>query len=317
MEAEVRTLGLLERVLHLKTLAQLQELPPEELGVVAQSVRERFFRPNAVVWRAGEPVGGVHLVVRGAVHVSGGEYGDARVGPQEALGLVSLLARSDAGLDAVAEDDTFTLEIDQETLLDVFEDHYTILLAQIRELALRSLEARRNVADGLYLAPGEGRPRMDSNRPLTLIERLLYMRQGTALRRANVDALVELASQSRECRYEPGTTLWRRGDASGHLDALVHGRVRCTLEDGRSFAAGPGYPLGNLESLCGVARWYEAVCETPVVSLRNETLHFLDIIEDHFDMAMDFVAALATGLIRLRSEARPPGGTVASAPGQD
>ena len=86
--------------------------------------------------------------------------------------------------------------------------------------------------------------------------------------------------------------------------ALVSGRVRCTTEDGRRFVCGPGYPLGNLESQCGAARWYEAVVETPVTGFRNETDAFLDTIEQHFEMALEFLATMATGLIARRAEMR-------------
>jgi hypothetical protein len=65
-----------------------------------------------------------------------------------------------------------------------------------------------------------------------------------------------------------------------------------------------GYPLGNLESQCGAARWYEAVVETPVTGFRNETDAFLDTIEQHFEMALEFLATMATGLIARRAEMR-------------
>lgn len=87
-------------------------------------------------------------------------------------------------------------------------------------------------------------------------------------------------------------------------DALVWGRVRCTTEDGRRFVCCPGYPRGNLESQCGAARWHEAVVETPVTGFRNGTDASLDTIEQHFKMALEFLAAMATGLFARRAEMR-------------
>lgn len=67
---------------------------------------------------------------------------------------------------------------------------------------------------------------------------------------------------------------------------------------------GPGYPRGNLESQCNAPRWYEAVAETPVTAFFNETDAFLDTIEQHFEMALDFLATMASGLIARRAEMR-------------
>jgi hypothetical protein len=61
--------------------------------------------------------------------------------------------------------------------------------------------------------------------------------------------------------------------------------------------------VGNLESLAGDPRWFLARAETPLVVLRFETAAFLDQLEDHFDMAVDFMAALASIVLRARQGA--------------
>ena len=59
-----------------------------------------------------------------------------------------------------------------------------------------------------------------------------------------------------------------------------------------------------MDQITEVARWYEAVVETPVTGFRNETDAFLDTIEQHFEMALEFLATMATGLIARRAEMR-------------
>ncbi|MEO2198977.1 MAG: cyclic nucleotide-binding domain-containing protein [bacterium] len=108
----------------------------------------------------------------------------------------------------------------------------------------------------------------------------------------------------RTARFEPGETVWRIGAPSGFMYAMASGRVRCTTEDGRHFVCGPGYPRGNLESQCGAPRWYDAVADTPVTAFRYQTDAFLDTIEQHFEMALEFLATMATGLIARRAEMR-------------
>jgi hypothetical protein len=88
------------------------------------------------------------------------------------------------------------------------------------------------------------------------------------------------------------------------MHVLLDGRVRCVTADGTPFTCGPDYPLGNLESQCNAPRWYDAVTETEVSALQSDTDAFLDTIEQHFDMAIHFVATMAKGLIARRAEMR-------------
>jgi CRP-like cAMP-binding protein len=67
---------------------------------------------------------------------------------------------------------------------------------------------------------------------------------------------------------------------------------------------GPGYPLGNLESQCDAPRWYAALTDTTVTALRSDVDVFLDTLEQHSGMAIDFVAGMASALITRRAELR-------------
>jgi CRP-like cAMP-binding protein len=302
MDTSVRFIGPLEAALHLKSLEALRELPRDELAVLAQQSRERYFAKGTALFRSGQPVGGFHLIVEGKVRTTGSEHGDNALGPGEVLGLLTLLSRSELGLDAVAEADTTTLEIDGDDLADVFEDHFDILHNQLKSLSRRMLAERGLMPDGTYLAPAEGLA-PPPERDLDLIQRLDFMRRD--LSRENIDGLIQVARQAREVRYAAGARLWSRGDSSGFICILVRGTVRCALDgEGRHFRCGPGYPLGNLESLAGEPRWYDAVSETPLVTLRSETDVMIDIFEDHFEMAIGYVEGLAAGIIQAREQRR-------------
>ena len=298
MERSIRYVSPFERALYLKRVTPLSELSPDHLAVVAQQVVERWFHRGDTIQAPGEPVRSFHIVVEGRVHARGAEHGDEMVGPEKTLGLLSLFARAPEGLEAVADIETRTLEIDSDDLDEVLEDHFSILYSEVRDLACRGLRERMAIESGTHLAPREGSER-PPERELDLVERLQLLRAGPIFRNANMEALLSLANRLKEARFEAGETLWDDGDASGFLYAIVHGRVRCTLPDGRWFTAGTGYPLGNLESQCGAPRWYQAVTETPVVAMRSSTDEFIDMLEDHFETAREFLAAMASGLIRL------------------
>jgi CRP-like cAMP-binding protein len=298
MARSIQYVSPFERALYLKRVTPLSDLTPDHLAVVAQQAEERWYSRGAVIQATSEPVRSFHIVVEGRVHVRGGEHGDEMVGPEQTLGLLSLFARAAEGLEAVAELESRTLEIHSDELDEVLEDHFSILYNEIRDLGCRSLRARMDIETGTHLEPREPLERAPE-RELDLVERLQLLRSGSIFRNANMDALLGLANRLKEARFDAGETLWDAGDASGFMYAIVHGRVRCTLPDGRWFTAGTGYPLGNLESQCGAPRWYQAVTETPVVALRNSTDALIDLLEDHFETAREFLAAMASGLIRL------------------
>jgi len=302
MDHSLRLISPLERAFHLKRLGGLRDIPPADLAGLALLAHEHSFARGAAVCRSGERVEEVHVVIDGRVRVRGGEHGDDSVGAGEVIGMLSLLARDDVGLDAVADTDTVTLALQADDLFSAFEEDFGILYNQIRNLATETLRLRKQIPPGTYLASEKGLSEPPAGE-IDLVQRLLYLRGG-GLGHANMDALMTMAQRMRTVRFEPGTELWRIGSPSGFLYYLLSGRVRCTTEDDTQFACGPGYPLGNLESQCGAPRWYDAVTETAVTTLQTDTDAFLDTIEQHFEMAMDFVAGMASGLIARRAEMR-------------
>jgi len=300
----IRFVSPLERALYLKTIGTLRELPQGELAALAQRAREQFFRKGTRILTPGQRLESFHIVVEGRVLTRGAEHGESELGSQEALGFLTMLSRWPEGLEATAEVDTTTLEIDADDFYDVLEDHFNLVDMTIRNISRTMLLERREIPEGTYLAPAEGlldHPEQE----LDLIERLLFLSRGTALLRTNMDSLIQMAQAMKEIRFRGGDRLWKAGAPSGDIRILVSGTVECTVEkSGTRFRTGPGYPLGNLENLAGEPRWYTAVAETPVVALEGASDLFLDVLEDHFEMTQGFLASIATGLITVLQERR-------------
>ena len=301
MPGDVRLTGPLERALHLKTVPVLSGLAPRELATLARYTRERYHVPGETILVPGAPVDRLLVIISGTVRATGGEHRDEELGPGRAIGYLSLLSGDSSDLEAKAVTGATVLEVEREALEDLFEDDVHILYGQAQILARRLLAVRKRIPDGTELAPDGWDPIPDAL-GADLIARLRYMRQGGAFRNASLDALVELARRLEEVSFAPGETIWRTGTASGYAVILTAGRVRCTLPDGRHFIAGPGYPMGNLESQCGELRWYDATAETPTHGLRAETQFFLDIMEDHVQMARDYLSSFARNVIRVIQE---------------
>jgi CRP-like cAMP-binding protein len=293
----------MERALFLKSLGPMGDLSPSDVAVFAEHARERHFRAGDVIQRAGDPAHAYHMIVEGRVQARGAEYVDgAELGPRDPLGFLGMLARR-RDVSAVAAEATVTLELEDDVLYDILEDRFEIAVGLIRRLAGVTLEVRRQIPSGAYLAPLEGviRP---TGRPLDLVERILMVRRpGSPFESASLDAVTTLARNTPEVRFQAGRTIWKSGDRSDHALILVSGSVSCTTQWGFSrFRAGPGYPLGNLERFSGDPRWYSAVAETDVTALRTDTEAFLDLLEDHSDMALGFIRSMAQRVIGIREE---------------
>ena len=89
------------------------------------------------------------------------------------------------------------------------------------------------------------------------------------------------------------------GEASHGILLLSSGSVQATGSGGVSFRAGPGFALGALEAVGQVPRWYEAQALTPVVALQGQTDVLVDLFEDSFEMATDYLAVVARATLRV------------------
>jgi hypothetical protein len=270
MRAEDRRVGRLERLLHLRRLPLLGTLPPDDLGLIAEQTRPRLFRQGEVLLRRGEPIGAVHVVVEGRVGLRRGEHELGHATTGAAVGGLGFLARDDEGIDATAEEDTLTLELDTDTLGEILEDRFQILQHLLRETS-------RLLLDLWHRAPREcaaAAERMEApgfSGSLDLVERMLFLRQGLPFLRSSASALADLARNL----------------------------VACTAPiEGFGLAPGPGYPLGGLDAVAGMSRWYDAVCDGPVVALSGDVEILFDVFEDSAEVALDYLSQIARSHLR-------------------
>ena len=62
---------------------------------------------------------------------------------------------------------------------------------------------------------------------------------------------------------------------------------------------GPGGTLGTNDAIAGMPRWFTAVTESPVVALQTNMQYLIDVFEDNFSMAMDFLAVQSRWLLEI------------------
>jgi CRP-like cAMP-binding protein len=289
----------LERLLHLKRIPLLSGLPTPEIAVLADAAQERSYRKGEIVFREDAPASAALFVVEGrlAQYRRGRKVGSVR--PGQGMGGMQVLARAEYGAQVLAEQDTLALEIDADAVADVLEDRLPILQHLLREVSRQALFLlQKNKLDPSKVFP-EPPGDMPGSAQLDLVDRLLLLRRMPVFDRTSITALAELARTMAQVRFEAGTVLWREGEPAAYLVMICGGEVRATVPGGVEFSAGPGFPLGALEALGQRPRWYDVVAATPVVGLYGQTDVLVDLFEDNFDMAMDYLAVISRVTLRI------------------
>ena len=296
---EQRISGSVERVLLLKRLPMVSTLSGPQLAFVAEQIGERFFPKGSVLLREGEAPGALYFPVEGRIHLTSRGRVIGHAGPGRAVGPFHVLARDERGLGAVAETDTVALELSAETLFEIFDEQFAILQHVLREVSRQIVEHVVRFPDAVvFLTPStEGPP--TPPRELDLVERIFLLRKSPVFLNPSISALGQLARGLTEVRMPPGTRLWREGEATGWGSMIVSGSIRCTSSRGHDFVAGPGIALGALDAVAEVPRWFDAVTETPVVALQANMQYLIDVFEDNFAMAIDYLAVQARWLLEI------------------
>jgi len=292
-QREPSLVGPVQRALIIKTFPGFSALDNEQIAVLAAITRERSFAAGEVIHEPGKPVLAFYLVVTGEVQL----YRDGRpakvFGPRSSIGGLSALTGQDNH--AVALTEVLALEIDADDMDEVFEDHYAILLGVLRALAttLRDVQIQNG---GGATVKKTTQVRSPPPTPLNLVQRMFFFRQTSNFANASIEALADLVQDQVELRYAPGEPLWSAGDSATHSVLVVDGIVECTADGVEPFTFDRGYVVGGLDSLAQVDRWYSAHAKTELRVIELRTTHMFDVLEDHIEMAMQLVRALAGGV---------------------
>lgn len=292
--------GPVERILYLKKLPALAGLPTADLAAIAELQIDRPVRAGEVLLASGEEARGVYFVLEGAIdcHRRGRFVG--RVGPGGGLGGLVLFAQDREGVQAVAATDGRVLELDGEALLDVFEDRFRVLHHVLRGTCRQLLDLVIRAKIQPFQGLASVAPPRDATKDLDLVERIFFLRSMAPFNRSSINALAELSRTTTQVSFPAGTVLWKAGEVGSTayivLDGTVAGRV---AESGVVFSAGPGTPLGASEMMAELPRWYDATAQTAVVALQGSTEALLDVFEDNYEMAREYLALWARAVLAI------------------
>src|SRR5262249_27977623 len=118
------------------------------------------------------------------------------------VGALSILARDQQGIEAVAVTDVVTLELHADAFLEVLEDNFTIMAHLLQEVARELVDLMVRTPE--ILRPVSMQPVTGVKSGLNLVERIFFLRQAAPFARSSINALAELARGMAELRFDPG-----------------------------------------------------------------------------------------------------------------
>jgi CRP-like cAMP-binding protein len=277
-----------ERRIALRRIVGFDRLAADALGAVAKLTHRRELAPGTALATPGAPRSSIHVVLAGDVLV---RRHDRPWSPPHAPPLLDLfwLARDRAPVSIQTRGGAVTLEIPMVELEEIFEEHFSIWLATTRALA--------GWLDDLL--PPARNPRLEVARPSLpglhgYAERLTALHDALRFANGRIDALGQLVEAATEVHFDAGAVVWHAGDRATTFLVALDG----ILDGGHDGLAGSELGMvGALETLAERPRAATLRAHTRVRALELDCESFLDVLEDHHDLARDFVALLAASAI--------------------
>ena len=305
-------IGAVQRALILKTFPAFGALPASELAVIASIAREVHFPAGAVMHEPGVPVVRYHLVVEGDVQMYRGGKPSKKFTGRSAIGGLASLTRDPHGAHAVAVTDVLALEIDTDDMQDVFEDNYNICVGILKALAGALRQGQIARGGGAAVEAKTAIVDVTNDEPLTLIERMFFLRQTTNFEETSIEALADLAEGLVETTYKAGEVIWKAGSMGKCSIQVLSGTVECVPPNGKPFGFGAGMIVGGLDTLSGKEHWYSCVAKTDVRIFELHTMLLFDVLEDHIEVALQMLSSLAKGMTAMMEAMANAGATEAS-----
>ncbi|MFW2389633.1 MAG: Crp/Fnr family transcriptional regulator [Polyangiales bacterium] len=295
-----------QRFLFLRTMPGLNEVPPEVAQVVAANTRERFFAKGEHLYRAGAPAMEIQYVVRGECEIIRNGNAVRKLGSRSVVGGVSALAGDELGYDCIALEDMVTLALSVEDSQEIFEDHFVLLKRVLRGTSREVIESRRKLGPTAGFGP-VAEPIAFPDRPFDLVERMAFLRKTFSFGDSEIDAIADLARDVQEVHLPKGEVLWDIGDRSTYFLLPLRGVVDCRAKDpDQRFQLGPGGSVGSIDAMADERRWFRAEVAEDLVAFRIDLELLLEVLEDHFTMAMSFLRGMATGILHLYDQGQDP-----------
>jgi len=272
--------------LHLRTVPAFESLTNAQLRDLAYEAHEVLMPRGTQLQRRGEQSESMYLVVDGLV-----DAGHSTIGPGGVVGFLDALASTPMVSAAHAETDVVAFRLETDALREVCEQNFAVLGALLRHVADRALDERHALMRSIV---GRSTRGLTADRPLDRVGRIIALHRSPAFPSDSMDALAELAGHLDEVRVEAGHALWRPGAPADGFFLICSGEVHLGGGPWRvGDHLGPGAVPGIVATLAGRSYQYEAIASEPSLLLHVRAESFMDVMEDHFEMAYELLGRLA------------------------
>ncbi len=290
----------LDRAVFLKAQPYLSGLPSTVVAALAQHTEERFFSAKEVVYEAGIPPAHVYFLASGGVRTQYEGSPPFDISSPGGIGLIEHLAGSERPPSAWALEDTLALSIDVNSLMQIVEDDFVLYMTLARNVAIALTQAvSEQGARGL---PECGFPEdrlRETYATLDLVHRLVQARAAPFFEGSNLTVMTELL-RFQEPRVLPeGTTLWKEGSSVESMALIVDGTF-VTSRAGVETVHPAGSMLGGWEIFTSQLRFETAHAATAARTIEIDRALVADVLEDHFEFAVDYMSKLCRRVIEVR-----------------
>jgi CRP-like cAMP-binding protein len=284
---------LAERVLRLSRTPPFDEMPVEDVTLLAAVGREQLFPTRTVLAHAGERTMAHYVQLAGRLRLLSDVPELAMAGSHTGVGALSVFGGVTLPVDLIAEAGTVLLVLDRDALMGVLEEHGHVARSTLRLLARKLLEVRR--ARGIESRLSRPPPTLR----LDLVSRMLTLRESLGLGSDGMATIARLARVVRARQFTPGSVVCE-GDQPADVIIPVDGELVLHLSGGRQRIARPGEVLGLVEAVAGVPVAERATAGTEVTALVLSHHELAEDIEDEdalcFELIRNFSAQLWTAL---------------------
>jgi CRP-like cAMP-binding protein len=264
----------LDRALFLAAQPYFSGLDASIVATLAAYTEERFARAGEWLHHEGESVRDVFFLAEGAVRLMREEQVLREVSSPAGVSVASALSGTNWSPGILATEPTVYLALPRTDFMQILEDRFP-LLVQI----------------ATTLSQQDGHPVLSGNAPsrvpetLDLIGRIVAARLNPLFAETNLTVLIELLRSAEEIELSAGEHVWQQGTRDRGVIIPIEGTL--CVHDGKTTAkVEPGDVVGLAELFCGESSTVVVDATTKARVLQISSEKMIDIIEDHFEVAL-------------------------------